>query len=300
MLELLFGNVPDTLSQLIRTAFIAPPEHRLIISDFAAIEARIFAWLANEKWRLDVFATHGKIYEASASQMFKVPIEKVTKESDYRNKGKMGELALGYGGGPDAITNIEISNKTPIKDRIPEIEKPRLVKMWRNANPAIVRSWKIADDAAVHCVSTGETVKIMHGITFSIEKNVLFITLPSGRKLSYLRPKIRLNRWDRPAVVYEGLNQTTKVWGKQELYGGKIIENLCQAIARDCLVEAMIRQHDKGYKLVMHVHDETVSEMPNGKGSVEEINKIMSTPMPWAKTLQLKAESFETQYYKKD
>jgi DNA polymerase len=295
MVEMLFGNVPDTLSQLIRTAFVAPDGSRLGVADFSAIEARVIAWLAGERWRLEVFSTHGKIYEASAAHMFKVPIEKVTKGSTYRQRAKIAELALGYGGGPDALISMGA-----LKMGIAEEELPKLVAMWRNANKKICNYWREVDNAAVHCVSTRETVKITHGITFSIEKNILFITLPSGRKLSYLRPKIRMNQFDKPAVWYEGMNQTTKQWGLQQTYGGKLVENLCQAIARDCLVEAMIRLHDKGYKLVMHVHDEIVTEMLSGQGSLEEMNIIMSTPMPWAKGLPLTAESYETQYYKKD
>jgi DNA polymerase len=300
LLELLFGNVPDTLSQLIRTAFIAAEGNRLLVSDFSAIEARIIAWLAGEKWRLEVFETHGKIYEASASHMFKVPIESVTKGSDLRQKGKMSELALGYQGGPDAIIKIEISNKTPLEKRIPEEELPKLVAMWRQANKAIVNFWRIVNDAAITAVDTGQKITIKHGITFFVERGILFIELPSKRRLSYLRPQLRPNRFGGVSLVYEGLNQTTKQWGRQETYGGKLVENIVQAIARDCLADAILRINDAGYNIVMHVHDETVCEMPNGKGSIEEINKIMSQPISWAKGLPLKAEGYETMYYRKD
>jgi DNA polymerase len=300
LLELLFGNVPDTLSQLIRTSFVAAEGNRLLVSDFSAIEARIIAWLAGEKWRLDVFATHGKIYEASAAHMFKVPIESVTKGSDLRQKGKMSELALGYQGGPDAIIKIEISNKTPVEKRIPEEELPKLVAMWRQANKAIVNFWKIVNDAAITAVDTGQKITIKHGITFFVERGILFIELPSKRRLSYLRPKLHPNRFGGVSLVYEGMDQTTKQWKRQETYGGKLVENIVQAIARDCLADAIIRINDAGYKIVMHVHDEIVSEMPNSKGSIEEINGIMSQPIPWAKGLLLKAEGYETLYYRKD
>jgi DNA polymerase len=291
--------VPDTLSQLIRTAFIAPSGKRLAVSDLAAIEARIIAWLSGERWRLEVFATHGKIYEASASQMFKVPITSVTKGSVLRMKGKMCELALGYQGGPNAIITIEISNKTPKEKRIPEDELPKLVKMWRNANRRIVQYWYDVNNAAIQCVDTGMPVKLPHGITFLKEKGILFIELPSGRRLSYLKPTLRPNKFNGYSLFYEGLNQTTKQWGLQQTYGGKLVENIVQAVARDVLATAMLRLEDKGFKLILHVHDEIVIELP-GKVSVEEVNKIMATAIPWAAGLPLAADGFETSYYKKD
>jgi DNA polymerase bacteriophage-type len=298
-LELLFDSVPDTLSQLIRTAFVASPGHRFIVADFSAIEARVIAWLAGEKWRLDVFNTHGKIYEASASQMFKVPLDQVTKGSDLRQKGKMSELALGYQGGPAAITRIEISNKTPKEKRIPEEELPRLVAMWRQANKKIVQYWETVEDAAMNAMTEGAT-SISHGIRFIKEKGILFIELPSKRRLSYLRPQLRPNKFGGMSLYYEGMDQTTKQWGLQQTYGGKLVENIVQAIARDVLADAILRLHRVGYKIVMHVHDEIVSEMPDGKGSTQEVDRIMGTPIPWAKGLPLKAESYETLYYKKD
>jgi DNA polymerase len=287
-LEILFDSVPDTLSQLVRTAFVALPGHRYIIADFAAIEARVIAWLAGEKWRLDVFATHGKIYEASASQMFKVPIEKVTKGSDLRQKGKMAELALGYQGGPAAITRIEISNKTPKEKRIPEEELPKLVAMWRQANRKIVQYWETVEDAALNAMTDGRT-SISHGVSFIKEKGILFIELPSKRRLSYLRPQLRRNKFGGMSLYYEGLDQTTKQWGIQQTYGGKLVENIVQAIARDVLADAMLRLHDKGYKIVMHVHDEIVMEMPEGKGSTKEVDKVMGETIPWAKGLPLQS-----------
>jgi DNA polymerase len=298
-LELLFDSVPDTLSQLVRTAFVASPGHRFIVADFAAIEARVIAWLSGEKWRLDVFNTHGKIYEASASQMFKVPIESVTKGSDLRQKGKMSELALGYQGGPAAIIRIEIGNKTPKEKRIPEEELPKLVAMWRQANKKIVAYWNTVEDAALNAMTDGPT-SISHGIRFIKEKGILFIELPSKRRLSYLKPQLRANKFGGMSLYYEGMDQTTKQWSLQQTYGGKLVENIVQAVARDVLADAILRLHRTGYKIVMHVHDEVVMEMPEGKGSTKEVDRIMGTPIPWAKGLPLKAESYETLYYKKD
>lgn len=300
LLDLLFGNVPDTLSQLIRTAFIAAPGHRFLVADFSAIEARIIAWLAGEKWRLEVFATHGKIYEASASHMFKVPLEAVTKGSDLRQKGKMSELALGYQGGPNAIIKIEISNHTPVEKRIPEEELPKLVAMWRQANREIVRLWDKVNESAIEAVDSGASVSIAHGIRFFVEKGIFFIELPSKRRLAYLRPQLRNNRFHGVSLCYEGMDQTTKQWGRQDTYGGKLVENIVQAVARDVLADAMLRIHQAEYTIVKHVHDEIVMEMPNGKGSLEEVNQIMGSPIAWAKGLPLRADSFETQYYKKD
>lgn len=294
MLELLFESVPDVLSQLIRTAFVAPEGSRFIVVDFSAIEARVIAWLAGEKWRLDVFSTHGKIYEASAAQMFRIPIEDVTKGSEYRQKGKIAELALGYGGGPGALIQMGALRKGLTED-----ELPKLVAMWRNANRKIVNYWYEVENAAYAAVNDRTTTTIRHGIKFFMEKGVLFIQLPSGRRLSYLRPQIRDNRFGGESIVYEGMNQTTKQWGRQETYGGKLVENLCQAIARDCLADAMLRLDAAGYKIVMHVHDEIVMETPEGKGSLKEVEQIMGTPIPWAKGLPLAADGFESEYYKK-
>lgn len=293
--EMLFGNVPDTLSQLIRTAFITPSAHRFIVADFSAIEARVIAWLAGERWRLDVFNTHGKIYEASAAQMFRIPIESVTKGSDLRQKGKVSELALGYQGGPDALVKMGA-----LKMGLVEEELPKLVKMWRNANRKIVQLWNDCESAAIEAVESGKAVSIQFGITFQVQHGILFIKLPSGRRLSYLRPKLTPNRFGGMSIRYEGMNQTTKQWGFQDTYGGKLVENIVQAIARDCLADAMIRVDRAGYNIVMHVHDELVLEMPIGTGSTEEIDQIMSQPIPWAKGLPLKADSYETSYYRKD
>lgn len=295
LVEMLFGNVPDTLSQLIRTAFVAPEGYRFIVADFSAIEARVIAWLAGEKWRLDVFNTHGKIYEASAAQMFKVPLESVTKGSPLRQKGKVSELALGYQGGPGALISMGA-----LKMGLSEEELPKLVAMWRNANKAIVRLWQVVEEAAIVAVTTGEPVQIMHGIRFNVERGILFIKLPSGRRLSYLSPAMKPGKFGKEVLTYQGMDQTTKQWKVQDTYGGKLVENLTQAIARDCLAVAMLRVADADYKIVMSVHDEIVIETKDDAGSLEEVNKIMSTPIPWAKGLPLTADSYETKFYKKD
>jgi len=295
LVEMLFGNVPDTLSQLIRTAFVAPEGYRFIVADFSAIEARVIAWLAGEKWRLDVFNTHGKIYEASAAQMFKVPLESVTKGSPLRQKGKVSELALGYQGGPGALISMGA-----LKMGLSEEELPKLVAMWRNANKAIVRLWQVVEEAAIVAVTTGEPVQIMHGIRFNVERGILFIKLPSGRRLSYLSPAMKPGKFGKEVLTYQGMDQTTKQWKVQDTYGGKLVENLTQAIARDCLAVAMLRVADANYKIVMSVHDEIVIETKDGAGSLEEVNNIMSTPIPWAKGLPLTADSYETKFYKKD
>lgn len=551
-LDILYGNIPDTLSQLIRTAFVAPDGYRFIVADFSAIEARVIAWLAQEKWRLDVFNTHGKIYEASAAQMFKVPIESVTKGSDLRQKGKVAELACiaagqlvltdqglvpienisinhlvwdgtqfvshqglipkgfksvitydgltatpdhlvwiegqkepvqfqhaatsgarllrsangrkairlgenhftgkamekrlersastnamrfvrsrsvvsllqsysrkiqrlpelfktsedpkmvgqtfnirkaamyqsqrsqlsqlrrarnrvqiligagswfmdqrqhrnpyqrsgigsnqqrwalrarkpkicfqgnepsqqafletfdilnagpnnrftvsgvlvhncGYQGGPNALINMGA-----LKMGIAEEELPKIIRQWRNANKKIVQFWDDVNDAAIEAVSNpGSIIKLKLGISFFMERGILFIQLPSGRRLSYLNAKIKEGKFG-PVVTYHGMNQTTKQWSVQETYGGKLVENIVQAVARDCLATAMLNLWNDGYEIAFHVHDEVVLQMPVDEGSLEEVNKIMGRPIPWAPGLPLTADSYETFYYKKD
>lgn len=294
LLELLYGNVPDTLSQLIRTAFVAGKGKRFIVADLSAIEARVIAWLAGERWRLEVFNTHGKIYEASASQMFKVPIENIKKGSDLRQKGKVAELALGYQGGPNALIQMGA-----LEMGIPEDELPKLVKMWRNSNKKIVGYWDIVNNAAIDAVD-GENNSIKHGIKFSFTKGALVITLPSGRSLFYQKAKLVDGKFGGKAIVYEGMNQTTKKWEKIDTYGGKLVENIVQAVARDVLADIMLRVDALGYNIVMSVHDEIVLACPYGFGSCEQINNVMGSPIPWAKGLPLKADSYETEFYKKD
>lgn len=291
-LELLYDSVPDTLSQLIRTAFVAPAGKKFVIADFSAIEARVIAWLAGEQWRLDVFKTHGKIYEASASQMFKIPLENITK--DLRQKGKVSELALGYQGGPNALITMGA-----LKMGLKEEELPALVKMWRNANRKIVEYWQTVNEAAIHAVETGCMIKIKPGLTFYAKKGILFIELPCGRVLSYINAKLKDGKFG-PTLTYEGMDQTTKQWRTQDTYGGKLVENITQAIARDCLATAMLRVDSAGYSIVMHVHDEIVIEIEDENDCIAGINIIMAEPISWAKGLLLKAESYESKYYKKD
>lgn len=293
--EFLYDSIPDTLSQLIRTAFIPTQGNRFMVADFSAIEARVIAWLAGENWRLDVFKTHGKIYEASASQMFHVPIDSIKKGSDLRQKGKIAELALGYGGSVGAIMSMDKSKS------IPEEELPELVKSWRDANPNIVKFWWDVDKAAKKAIRGRTTVEIQHGIKFIYSTGILFIQLPSGRRLSYIRPKIEAHEtFSGDKITYEGMEQTSKQWTKISTYGPKLVENIVQATARDCLAEAMFKVEEAGYPIVMHVHDELIMDAPIGFGSLEEVNKIFGEPIPWAEGLPLKADGYECSYYMKD
>ncbi len=295
LVEMLYGNVPDTLSQLIRTAFVAPEGHRFIVADFSAIEARVTAWLAGEKWRLDVFASHGKIYEASASQMFKVPLDSIDKGSPLRQKGKIAELALGYQGGVGAL-------KTMGGERmgLSEPEMQEIVDSWRLANPNIVRLWYDIQEAAMAVIGNiGRTVEV-RGCRFKWDKGLMWITLPSGRSLCYATPGIGRNRFGGDSITYWGINQTTRKWEKQETYGGKLVENLSQAIARDCLAHSMLRLDEEGFKIVMHVHDEVVIEEPYDGKTMDEACRIMGEPISWAPGLLLRADGYETEYYKKD
>ncbi|WP_422447845.1 DNA polymerase [Thermoanaerobacterium sp. DL9XJH110] len=296
LLELLYDSVPEVLSQLIRTAFIPSPGSRFIVSDFSAIEARVIAWLADEKWRIDVFNSHGKIYEASAAQMFKVPVESITKDNPLRQKGKIAELALGYGGSVGALVAMGA-----LKMGLTEEELPELVATWRETNPNIVQFWWDVGNAAIKAVKEKTTVSLHHGIDFSYESGGLFIRLPSGRRLAYVRPKIETDkRFGNPILTYEGVEQGKKSWGRISTYGPKLVENIVQAVSRDCLAEAMLRLDVAGYKIAFHVHDEVILDVPNGFGSLEEVSEIMSQPIPWAPGLPLRADGFETDYYMKD
>ncbi|MEW5952655.1 MAG: DNA polymerase [Bacillota bacterium] len=295
-LELLFESVPVVLSQLIRTAFIPADGHRFIVADFSAIEARVIAWLAGEKWRMEVFRTHGKIYEASAAAMFRVPIETITKGNPLRQKGKISELALGYGGAVGALVAMGA-----LKMGLEEAELPDLVKLWRQSNPNITKLWWDVEKAAFTAVREKQTVQMQYGLTFSYESGIMFIRLPSGRRLAYVRPKLENDdRFNKPKLTYEGTDQKTKQWGRTDTYGPKLVENIIQAISRDCLAEALLRVAAAGYKAVMHVHDEAVLEEPYGRGSLEDVCKIMSQPIKWAPGLPLGADGFEGVYYKKD
>lgn len=294
MLDVLFnGGRASLLSQMIRTAIIPTEGNRFIVSDFSAIEARIIAWFAKEQWRLNVFQTHGKIYEASASQMFNVPIEEIDRGSDLRAKGKVAELALGYQGGPYALESMGA-----LEEGIERSELQGLVDTWRAANPNIVRFWYACNTAAVKAVQ-GRTTAKTHGVVFQYLRGILFIILPSGRKLAYVNPRIQPGKFGHPSIVFDGLNAANK-WGTVETYGGKLAENIVQATARDVLAESMKRLDDAGYNIVMHVHDEVVMDEPIGKGSLAEAEEIMSQPIDWAEGLPLGADGFETNYYMKD
>jgi len=290
--EMLYDSVPSVLSELIRTAFIPKEGFKFIVADFSAIEARVIAWLAGETWRNEVFATHGKIYEASAAQMFRVPIQEVTKGSPLRQKGKIAELALGYGGSVGALTAMGALEMGLSKE-----ELQPLVTAWRKANPKIVRLWWDSDRAAMTAVRERTTTET-HGIRFEYRSGILFITLPSGRKLCYVKPRIELNRFGSESVTYEGVGATKK-WERIESYGPKFVENIVQAISRDILCHAMRRLDAFGCNIVIHVHDEVVIEASPGF-SLEEICRYMGQTLPWAKGLLLRADGYECQFYKKD
>ena len=290
--EMLYDSVPAVLSELIRTAFIPQNGNRFLVADFSAIEARVIAWLAGEHWRQQVFASHGKIYEASASQMFHVPIEEITKGSPLRQKGKVAELALGYGGSVGALTAMGA-----LAMGVQEEELMPLVKAWRNANPNIVKLWWDVDKAAFTTVK--ERTKVQLGrLVFFYESGILFIRLPSGRRLSYVKPKIEINRYDREGVTYEGVGESKK-WQRIESYGPKFVENIVQAIARDLLAEAMQRLNAEGFRIVMHVHDEVVAETQN-PDDLGRMCKIMGQVPEWANGLLLRADGFVCDFYKKE
>lgn len=293
LLEFLYGSVADVLSQLLRTALTASPGGRLIVSDFSAIEARVLAWLAKETWRLKVFKTHGKIYEASAAQMFGVPFESITKTSPLRQRGKVAELALGYQGGVKALETMDDK-----KELNPD-EMPEIVASWREANPNIVQYWYDIGRAAIKAVKEKKTVRMDHGIEFRYAPGFLFIRLPSGRELAYVNPRVERGDYDRPQLSYEGTNDK-KQWVRMRTYGGRLVENITQAVARDCLMVALDRVNAAGYPIVFHVHDEVVADAPNGFGSIGHLTEIMGAPIDWAPELPLKAAGFETQFYMKD
>lgn len=291
--EMLYESTPNVLSELIRTAFVAKPGSRFIISDFSAIEARVLAWLAGEQWRIEVFQTHGKIYESSASAMFHVPIEEITKTSPLRQKGKISELALGYGGSVGAMTAMGA-----LKMGLSEEELPSLVTTWRNANPHITQFWWAVDEAAVKAVRDKKPSRVGR-VAFEYSSGILFVTLPSGRKLSYVKPKMGVNKFGREGITYEGIGESKK-WMRLETYGPKLVENIVQAASRDILAEAMLRLEKEGFDIVCHVHDEVVLEVPEGVSSVEEINQIMAVNPEWTDGLPLSAAGFESPFYKKD
>ena len=289
-LEMLYEDVPDTLSQLIRTAFVPQGNRKFIVADFSAIEARVIAWLADEKWRQDVFAEGKDIYCASASQMFGVPVEKHGVNDHLRQKGKIAELALGYGGSVGALKAMGA-----LEMGLSEDELPALVSAWRQANPKIVQFWWAVDRAVMDAVSKKTTTKT-HGIVFSARSGMLFITLPSGRSLAYVKPKIGENRFGGDCITYEGVGGTKK-WERIDSYGPKFVENIVQATSRDILCYAM--QTLRCCSIVMHIHDEVVIEADR-RMSLQAVCDQMGRTPPWAKGLQLRADGYETDFYKKD
>ncbi|MDU0200144.1 DNA polymerase [Paenibacillus sp. MAH-36] len=295
LLEMLYASVPDTLSQLLRTSLIAGQGSRYIVCDFNSIEARVLAWVAGEEWVLDVFKTHGKIYEATAAGMYKVPIEQVAKGSKMRQNGKVAVLACGYGGGVNALIAMGA-----LRDGIPENELKPIVDAWRAANPMIVKLWRLVEQAAVKAVEVGGKHKVRGLITYFVQGDWLFCELPSGRRLSYYKPKLEAGNFGKMQLSHEGVDQETKKWGRRRTWGGTLVENIIQAIARDCLAVSMLAVEPAGYPIAIHVHDEVVSEVPDGFGSVEAMSEIMCMPIPWAPGLPLKAEGYETTFYKKD
>lgn len=313
-LRMMYGSINDTLSQLIRTAFVATPGNVLIDADFSAIEARVISWLAGQEWRLEVFRTHGKIYEASASQMFHVPIEKIKKgnpEYALRQRGKVAELALGYQGGVSAMRRMDVGHNL---DDLSDDEVKGIVDRWRETNSMIRDLWNIVDSAAITVITNGGAQTIRSEttdaiITLACELDVITgtrymtILLPSGRKLYYPSPEIGVNRWGNPSVSYTGQNQTTKRWERVETYGGKLVENIVQAIARDCLAIAIENLEAQGLHVVFHIHDEVVIDTPawaDEDTMLETVTKIMTKPIPWAQMLPLNADGWVDNFFKKD
>lgn len=302
-LRLIYGSVPDTLSQLIRTAFVASDGNVLIDADFSAIEARVISWLAGEQWRLEVFKTHGKIYEASASQMFGVPIERIKKgnpEYALRQKGKVAELALGYQGGAGALINMGALDMG-----IPEDDLPDIVQRWRDTNKRICDLWYKMNSAAVEAISTGSSVgvgRLLVSCEYDAAHEVEYLTvlLPSGRKLYYNSPQIGENKWGGPSISYMGMDQTTKKWKRIETYGGKLVENCVQAVARDCLAQAIENLEKEGLPVVFHIHDEVVIDCRADTATLDDVVDIMSRPIPWAPGLPLNADGWVGGFFKKD
>lgn len=306
-LRTIYGSPNDTLSQLIRTAFVAAPGNVLVDADFSAIEARVISWLADEEWRLEVFRTHGKIYEASASQMFGVPLERIVKgnpEYALRQRGKVAELALGYQGGVPAMRQMDTGK---LLADLPDEEIKDIVDKWRNTNPKIRNLWYSFNDAAIRVIQNGGSLRI-RSCTFAREcdcirgTSCMTISLPSGRKLYYIDPAVGENRWGGPSITYMGVNDKNK-WGRIETYGGKLVENVVQAIARDCLAQAIEHLEAAGLPVVFHIHDEVVIDTPafdSNAVMLDKVVKIMSTPIPWAEGLPLGADGWVGAFFKKD
>lgn len=294
--QTLFGETSFIFSELVRTAFIPSEGCRFVVSDFSAIEARVISWISGEEWRLDAFRAGKDIYCESASQMYHVPVVKHGVNGELRQKGKIAELALGYQGGVGAMKQMDKGGS------IPEEEMQGIVDQWRAANPKVVKLWKTCEMAAKTCIEERRTVKIRCGIAFRYIRGNLFITLPNGRHLCYWGTRLAEDpRGWGTKLIYKGVNQTTKQWGDVETYGGKLVENIVQATARDCLAEVMKRVSSLGYKIVMHVHDEIIVDVPNeDKDAPAKITAIMGEPISWAPGLPLRGDTYETDFYKKD
>jgi len=297
-IRLIYGNVPDTLSQLIRTAFIPSNGSVFVVADFSAIEARVISWLAGEQWRLEAFRQGKDIYCESASQMFGVPVEKHGRNAELRQKGKIAELALGYQGGVGALKAMG-ADKMGLSDT----ELQDIVTRWREANPRIVSFWKTVEDLARHTIiKNGSSIMSGCGIKLFFDTgdlSMLRIGLPSGRELFYPNPKIEMNKNGFESITYDGLN-TAHVWGRLETYGGKLTENIVQAVARDCLAVTLFRMHVNGFDTVMHIHDEVVLDVPEDKADLKYVVRLMTDPISWAPGLPLDADGFIGSYYKKE
>jgi DNA polymerase len=311
----LFDNVPKILSECIRTAFIASPGNKLGVSDYNSIEARIISWLSGEQWRMNVFNTHGRIYEANAAMMFKVPIESISyidengktiKGPNYklRDPGKITELALGFGGGPNALVIAGVLDKG-----VKESELQPLVDLYREVNPKVKASWYKFNDAAIRAIQNpGLEVKVNQGVMFVVEHDCMFIQLPSGRRLSYWQPRLHPKMiktkagkdFETNEISYMGMHQQSKKWISVRTYGGKLFENVVQAIARDCLAESMVISERRGIPIVLHVHDELVADIREDSNDLILLEEIMSYEIDWAPGLPLKGSAYETPYYLKD
>lgn len=291
-IEMLYGSMNDVFSTLIRTLIVPPEGMTFAIADYSAIEARVVAWMADEKWRQDVFAKGGDIYCMSATQMFGVPVEKHGQNSHLRKKGKVAELACGYGGGVGALRKMGGEQMG-----LSEKEMDDIVKKWRRSSPHVVRLWRELGDAAIEAIDTRLRVKCRHGVSFKYAKGILFMQLPSGRSLAYVQP-----RFDGRELTYMGMNQTTRKWERTKTWGGKLTENLIQAIARDCLAESMTKIQQAGHHIVMHVHDEVIVEVPSedAEEHLKRIEELMGEPIEWAPGLLLTADGFTSEYYRKD
>lgn len=296
-LEMMYDSPSDILSQCIRPAIIPRPGYKFAVADFSAIEARVIAWFASENWRLDVFKSHGKIYEASASQMFKVPIESINKGNPLRQKGKIAELALGYQGAAGALEQMGALKMGLTADELPD-----LVKQWRAANPKIVKFWYDAEAAVIEAIENRTTVKIKNNLKAIYKSGMLFLELPSGRRLAFVKP--RVTEHDRfpgkKKIVFQDVDSKTYQWKDCDTYGGKLVENIVQATARDCLAYSMLKLEAAGYEIVMHVHDEVIIEIEKERNELRTMTDLMGEEIPWAKGLPLRADGYECDYYQKD